>query len=138
MHDLRQSEGCKLLSQDFDKGFSATTLLIPSLELITFCLGSVSSHRADIDHAVSELNECTSHSGEAFKLTDVLEDELSQLLVVLFTDIFQERGRGKRLAKSICGETVLGEAEIEKRSDGCRRCAELFLLFYKITAADLV
>lgn len=57
----RQAIVVELLLEDLNKFSTTLRSLIPLLELISFVLACIPANGTDIDHAISELNECTSH-----------------------------------------------------------------------------
>lgn len=50
-------------------------LLVVLLEIDTFLNAGVSSNRRDVDHSISEFDECAPHDGN-FQLADVTQAEL--------------------------------------------------------------
>ena len=68
---LRDGQVGKSLLQRLDHFRPAIVLLVPCLELVSFCGTGVTTHGADIDHAVSELDECSSHGWETFQFRNV-------------------------------------------------------------------
>lgn len=98
-------------------------------------LVGISSNRADIDHAIPELDECASLDRD-LQIRDVVQDEVAQLLVLLLSDPGDEGGRRERHAHAVCGQAVLGEAEVEERRGRDAGRAELLLLLGEVGAAD--
>ncbi|KAH3669345.1 hypothetical protein OGAPHI_001466 [Ogataea philodendri] len=72
----------------------------------------VSSDRRDVDHTLSELDECTS-SDRQVQVGKVPEDEFHQLVVLLVSDPSDERSRLKRLTLLVSGQSVLTETVVE-------------------------
>ena len=125
---IRKTHVSKLLPQRLDHGLPASTLLVPSLIFISLRVCSVTPHGTDIDHSGPELDECTSHRRQAFESRDVSQAELGKPLILLLSQPLNEGVRRQLFTKTVGGETVLGEAEVEHGSDRTFGGAELFLL----------
>lgn len=67
------------------------------LEFIPLVDRSIPANGAHIDHSIAELNESTPLLWDV-QVRDVLEDEIDQLLVLLFSDPLYEAVAGKRFA----------------------------------------
>lgn len=134
--DSRQTKVGESGLDVLDKLLPDAVLEIELLVRVPLVDRGVSANRADIDHAVPELDESSSLNGDV-KVGNVVQEELDKLLVRLLADPLDKALRSERCAHTVCGQTVLGEAEVEKRSYGNRCCAELFLLLDHIGAADV-
>lgn len=64
---IRETNVGELLLDRRNHLFSAFSLLVPSLELVSFRLARVTADRADVNHAVAELDESTAHTREVFE-----------------------------------------------------------------------
>ena len=118
-----------------DKLLANAVLEIVLLVLVALLDAGVTTDGADVDHAIAELDEGTALLGD-LEVGNVVQDELDELLVGLLADPLDERCRGERDAHAVCGQTVLGEAEVEKAGDGDGSSAELFLLLDEIATAN--
>ena len=87
-------------------------LQIKLLVLVALLHGRIPADRADVDHAVSELDESTTLLWN-IEIGNVVEDELDESLVVVLTDPLNERSGRKRRTHAVGGQTVLGEAVVE-------------------------
>jgi hypothetical protein len=58
-----------------------------------------------------------------------------ELIVLVLTDPGYEALAGQLLTQPVCGKSVLGEAEVEKRSDVDAWASKLFLLLYEVGTA---
>jgi hypothetical protein len=118
-----------------DELLANAVLEIVLLVLVALLDAGVTTDRADIDHAVAELDEGTALLGD-LEVGNVVQDELDELLVRLLANPLDERRRGERDAHAVCGQTVLGEAEVEEAGDGNGSSTELFLLLDEIATAN--
>lgn len=110
-------------------------LEIKLLVLVALLDRSIPSDRADIDHAIAELDESTALHGDV-QVGDVVQDELDQLLVVVLADPLDEAVRRERHAHADGRQAVLREAKVEEGGDGNAGGAELLLLLGEVGAAD--
>lgn len=114
----RQVEGGEFFLDVGNQLWSNTSFQVVGLELIALLGAGVTTDRADIDHAIPELNECSSHGWKALEVGDLSENELGQLLVLLFTDPL-EKGIGRQLlAQAVGGEAVFRKGKVEQGGDG--------------------
>lgn len=135
--NVRKAIIWKLLLQRLNHMLPRMCLLVPLLILISLLFTRVPAHRADVDHAISELNECTAHRRQTLEVGDVLEAKFGELLVFLFADPGDEGLRGQGSAHAVGGQAVFGEAEVEEGDDGGGRGGELLFLFDEVGTADL-
>lgn len=133
--NVRQSQVRELLLDILHKFLPDTMLQIELLVLVSLLHAGVPANRADIDHAVSEFNECSSLDRNV-QVRNVVQDELCQFLVVLLANPFDKAVRGQRHTHAVRRQAILGEAEVEKRRDWDGSRAQLFLLFDKIGTTD--
>ena len=110
-------------------------LEIELLILVALLDRSIPANRADIDHAIAELDECATLHRDV-QVGDVVQDELDQLLVVVLADPLDEAVRRERHAHADGRQAVLREAEVEEGGDGDAGGAELLLLLGQVGAAD--
>ena len=110
-------------------------LEIKLLVLIALLDRSIPANRAHIDHAIAELHKSTTLDRD-IQISNVVQDELDQLLVVVLADPLDERVRRERYAHADRRQAVLGEAEVEEVGDGDAGGAELLLLLGQVGAAD--
>lgn len=134
--DIRETIIRELSLQCLDKLLADVMLQIELLILRPLIIASITSDRADVNHAIPEFHKSTSHNRQV-QFRNVLQAELDELLVFVFSEPANEGGRGEGLAETDCGETVFGEAEIEEGCYVYGAGAELFLLFGEIGAADV-
>jgi len=118
-----------------DKLLANAVLEIVLLVLVALLNAGVTANGADVDHAVAELDEGTALLGD-LEVGNVVQDELDELLVGLLANPLDEGCRGERDTHTVCGQTVLGEAEVEEAGDGDGSSAELFLLLDEIATTD--
>lgn len=95
-----------------DKLLPDAVLEVVLLVLVPLLNACVSADRADVDHAVPELDESSALLWD-FEIGNVVEDELDELLVRLLTKPVDEAVGGQWDTHAVCGQTVLGEAEVE-------------------------
>lgn len=133
--NVRQSQVRELLLDILHKFLPDTMLQIELLVLVSLLHAGVPANGADIDHAVSEFNECSSLDRNV-QVRNVVQDELCQFLVVLLANPFDKAVRGQRHTHAVRRQAILGEAEVEKRRDWDGSRAQLFLLFDKIGTTD--
>lgn len=126
----------KLLSQNLDELFANFGGLVVFPEVQTFLMGRITTDRRDIDHPVTEFDECTAFDGDV-EVGDVVEDKGGEFFVSFFSDIFDEGGRGEFFAETEGGKAVFGEAVVEESGDVYTINSELFLLLAKVAAADV-
>ena len=69
-------------------------------------------------------------------IRNISQTKVHQLLILLLSQPANEAIAGQRLPKSYSRQAIFSEAEIEEACDGDRGCAELFLLFDEIGAAN--
>lgn len=106
------------------------------LKLITLLDAGSTSNGANVDHSIPELNESTALAGQ-LGVGNELENEIHQRLVLVLPKPLNEVVAGKRLAEAECGQTVLGEAEIEHSGNVNGGRSKLLLLLHKVRAANL-
>lgn len=70
------------------------------LELVSFLDTSITSNRADIDHAIAELNKSTALLGQ-LHFREVAQTEVCQFLVFLLPEPLDKAVAGKRFAQAI-------------------------------------
>lgn len=126
----------KLLAQDRDKGLANLGGLVVGLEGVTLLVASVTADRADVDHAVAELDKGTALDGDV-EVGNVVQTEVGKLLPLVLADPLDEAVGGELLAELEGRQTVLGEAVVEEGGDGdAGGLAELLLLLDEVGAAD--
>lgn len=106
------------------------------LELIPLLHAGITSNGADIDHAISELNESTTLPGQ-LDVGNITKAEIGEILVLLLAEPLNEAVAVQRLAQAPGHEAVLGETEIEQAGDFGGSIAQLLLLLNVVGAADL-
>lgn len=105
-------------------------------EFIPLLDARIPPHRANINHAVTELHKSTALLRQA-EVCNVLEAEIDQVLVLLLAEPVDEAVAGERLSETVGRQAVFGKAEVEEGGDRRRGGAELLLLLPEIGAADL-
>ena len=110
-------------------------LEIKLLILVALLNRSIPANRAHIDHAIAELHKRAALHGDV-QISDVVQDEAHELLVVVLANPLDEAVRRERHAHADGRQAVLREAEVEERGDGGAGGAELLLLLGEVGAAD--
>ena len=128
---LRETKVWELFLDSLDELRANAVLEIEILVVISLLHTRITTDRGDVDHAVSELDECTSLDRDV-EICDVVEYEPDELLVIGLSNPLDEAVTGQRLAHAIRDKTVLREAIVEKCRRRYRCGAELLLLFRKI------
>lgn len=132
---VREAEVAELLLQGSDELLAHLGLQVELLVLVPLLDARIPADRADVDHAVPELDESAPLDGDV-EIGDVVQAEVDELLVVLLADVLDEAAGGQLLAELVCGQAVLGEAPVEEGDDVDGVRAELLLLLDEIGAAD--
>ena len=127
----RQAEIRELLLQRRNELLSNLVLQIILLILVPLLHSGITTNWRDIDHAVPELDECTSLDRN-IEICDVMQHEPDELFVWLFSNPFNEAVAGEWNSHTVRSEAVLGEAEVEHGGDGYRLRAELLLLLCQV------
>lgn len=134
--NLRQTEMGKLFFENSDKLFANLCRLVVFGKLVTFLVARVSANRANVDHAVSELDESAALDGDV-EIGNVVQTEVGKFLVAVFANELDEAVGRQFLAQLECLQAVFGEAVVEEgRDGGASRLAELFFLLDEVGAAD--
>ena len=133
--DVRQSQVAEALPKLLDHGGAHLVLVVVLEEVETLLMARVTADRADVDHAVAELDESAALDGDVH-VGNVVQDERGQLLVLLLSDPLDEAAGRQRLAVLEGSQAVLGKAEVEERQDVDGRRAQLLLLLGEVGAAD--
>lgn len=133
---LRQVIVCKLLSQYCNKLLPNLMLIVILVIIVSLLNTCISSNWADIDHAITILDERASLDGN-IQVCDVVQQEFDELFVTVLTELLDEAVRGERYAQLEGCKSILGETEVEERGDGDRGSAELFLLFGEVRTPDI-
>lgn len=110
-------------------------LEVELLVLVALLDGGVPANRANVDHAVPELNESAALHRNV-QISHIVQDEPHKLLVVVLANPLDEAVRRERHAHTDGGQAILGEAEVEEGGDGDAGGAELLLLLGEVGAAD--
>jgi ketopantoate hydroxymethyltransferase len=84
-----EAEMTKSLLEDSDKLLTDLGILVVLLEVVSFLCASVTADGADVNHAVAELDKGSALDGNV-EISDVVEDKVGELLVLLFTNEFDE------------------------------------------------
>jgi hypothetical protein len=132
----RQTQIRKLLPQDPHKGLADLVLQIILLILDPLLNSRVPANGTDINHAIPELQKGASLHGD-IQIGHVVQDELHQFLVFIFTEPFDEGVRGEREPRLVGCEAVLCEAEVEEGRYGRVGRAKLLVLLGIVGAADV-
>lgn len=111
-------------------------LLVVRFELIPFINSRVPPNWTHIDHAISELDKGASLLRQIYA-SYVLETEVREPLVLGLAKPLDEGVTSEGLAKTVGGQAIFGETEVEERGNEDGGCAELFLLFGKVGATNL-
>lgn len=106
------------------------------LELIPLVNRSVSADGTNVDHSVAEFKESAPLLRNV-QVRDIFENEVGQLLVLLFSDPLNEAITSKRLSQAVGSQAILGEAVVEEGSNAHARGAKLFLLLIEVGSANL-
>jgi hypothetical protein len=131
-----EAEMTKSLLEDSDKLLTDLGILVVLLEVVSFLCASVTADGADVNHAVAELDKGSALDGNV-EISDVVEDKVGELLVLLFTNEFDEGVWVEWLAELVGSEAVLGEAKVEESGDGLASgLAQLLLLLGEVGTAD--
>lgn len=135
-HDVRKTEVSKTLLEGGNKLLSNLGVLVKGLEVVPLLGAGIPSDGADVDHAVAELNKGSPLDGDV-QISDVVQAEVDELLVLRLADPADEAVGREGLAQLVRREAVLGEAEVEEGGDGdAGGLADLFLLLDEVGAAD--
>lgn len=100
-------------------------------KLISLLHACVTADRADVDHAVAELNKGPALLRQ-FQIRHVSQHKVGQILIFVFAQPLDEAVAAERLAQTICGQSVLGEAEVEERGDINGGSSQLLLLLDEV------
>lgn len=134
--NIRKSQAAKFLLENSNELLADLGVLIVGLKVVSLLGAGVSAHGADVDHAVTELDEGSSLDGDV-QVGNVVQDEVGKLLVLVLTNPLDKAVGGERLAQLVCGQAVLGEAVVEEGGDRhASGLAELLLLLDEVGAAD--
>lgn len=126
----------KSLLEGGDKLLSNLGLLVKGLEVVPLLGAGVPADGADVDHAITELDESSPLDGDV-EVGDVVQAKVCELLVLGLADPADEAVGGEGLAQLVGREAVLGEAVVEEGGDGdAGGPAELLLLLDEVGAAD--
>ena len=126
----------KLLLEDGDELLANLGGLVKGSKVVTLLVAGVTANRANVDHAIAELDEGTTLDGDV-EVGNVVQAEVGKLLVLVLTNVLDEAVGGQLLAELESLETVLGEAVVEQGSDrDAGRLTELFLLLDEVGATD--
>lgn len=106
-------------------------LFIVRLKLVSLRGAGVAPDRADVDHAVPELDKRPALDGY-LEVGNVVQDEFHQLLVRVLADVLDEAVRGELLIELVRCQAVLGKGEVEE----LERVPQLLGLFWQVGAAD--
>ena len=85
--------------------------------------------------SIPEFNKRPSLNG-TLDIRNISQTKVHQFLILLLPQPANEAITRQRLPQSNSGQAIFREAEIEEPRDGDRGCAELFLLFDEIGAAN--
>jgi hypothetical protein len=135
VYHIRKTQIRELLPNSMHKLLANLMLEIKLLILIALLDCSIPANRADIDHAIAELDKRAALHGDV-QVGDVVQDEAHQLLVVVLANPLDETVRRERHAHADGRQPVLREAVVEEGCDGNAGGAELLLLFGEVGAAD--
>lgn len=133
---VRQINVLELLLQSCHKFRPHLGVLIIGLEVVSLLSAGVTSHGANVDHSVTELEERASLDGN-IQISNVMQNKLDEFLVSLLADPLDEAVGRQLLAQLEGRQAILGEAEVEQGGDGYTGgFADLLLLLFEVGAAD--
>ena len=113
----RQAKVAKLLAQDRNKGLTDLGGLVVGLEVVTLLVAGVTANRADVHHAVAELDKGAALDGN-IEIGNVVQAEVGKILPLVLANPLDEAVRGELLAELEGSQAVLREAVVEERGDG--------------------
>jgi hypothetical protein len=87
--DVREAKVAESLLENSDELFADLCVLIELLEVVSLLGAGVTADRADVDHAVAELDKGTALDRDV-KVGDIVQDKVGKLLVLLLADVFDE------------------------------------------------
>jgi len=122
------------LTSETEKSTNALGSIL--LKLIPLVNRSISTNGTNVYHSVAEFKESTPLFRN-FQIRDVLENEVDQLLVFLFSDPLNEAIASKRFPQAVGCQAILGEAVVEEGGNAHARGAKLFLLLIEVGSANL-
>lgn len=102
----------KLLLEDGDELLANLCGLVKGSKVVTLLVAGVTANRANVDHAIAELDEGTTLDGDV-EIGNVVQAEVGKLLVPVLANVLDEAVRGQLLAELEGLEAVLGEAVVE-------------------------
>jgi hypothetical protein len=73
------------LLEDSDKLLADLGILVVLLKVVSFLCAGVTANRADVDHAVAELDKGSTLDGN-IEISDVVEDKVGKLLVLILAN----------------------------------------------------
>lgn len=102
-----------------DQSETLPLLLVGStpFKFIPLLDASVPPYRTDVDHPVPELDKSATLLGQ-LKFCNVLEAEVHQILILLFSEPVDEAVTRERLSETVGDQSVLGKGEVEEGGDG--------------------
>lgn len=128
-----QAQMPKALAQLRDKRLADLVHLIVRLVVVALLDARVAADGRDVDHAVAELDKGAALDGDV-EVSDVVQAEVDELLVLRLADPLDEAVGRERLAVLVRCQAVLREAEVEERLDVHVGRAKLFLLLDQVAA----
>lgn len=102
----RQAKVAKLLAQDRNKGLTDLGGLVVGLEVMTLLVAGVTANRADVHHAVAELDKGATLDGN-IEIGNVVQAEVGKLLPLVLANPLDEAVGGELLAELEGSQAVL-------------------------------
>ena len=132
---IRKTIVRKLFPENIDEIPPDIMHLVIIHELNPLRLRRIPPNRRNIHHAIPKLDK-RPPLDRNIQVGHVPEHEIHKLFVFFLAEPADEAGAGEGLAETVGYESVFGKTEIEEGGYGDVGCAELFLLFYEVGAAD--
>lgn len=136
-HNIREAEVAESLLENSDKLLPDLCVLVERLKVVSLLSAGVTTHGANVDHSIAEFNEGAALDGDV-EISNVVEDEVGKLLVLLLANELDEGVRLEGFAELEGSQAVLGEAEVEEGGDGLSGgLAQLLLLLGEVRATNI-
>lgn len=136
-HNVREAEMAESLLENSDKLLPDLRVLVERLKVVSLLSAGVTTDGANVYHPIAEFNERAALDGDV-EISNVVEDEVGKLLVLLLANELDERVRLEGLAELEGSQAVLGEAEVKEGGDGLSGgLAQLLLLLGEVRATNI-
>lgn len=133
---IRKTIVRKLLLENIDEIPPNIMHLVIIHKLIPLRKRRIPPNRRNVHHAIPKLYK-RPPLDRNIQVCHIPEHEIHKLFVFVLAEPADEAGAGKGLAETVGYESVFGKTEIEEGGYGDVGCAELFLLFCEVGAADV-